>query len=72
MTSRAGIIPADLQNVCPLADSCTHLCRGNWPNMSELVHRASGKGLACTALDADAARPPSIDLRGGRSRLPTP
>jgi hypothetical protein len=28
MTSRSDIIQAELQIVCPLADSCTHLCRG--------------------------------------------
>jgi hypothetical protein len=31
MTSRSNTIPAELQIVCPLPDSCTHLCRGTVP-----------------------------------------
>src|SRR5258706_2937778 len=31
MTSRARNIQAELQTVCPLPDSCTHLCRGTGP-----------------------------------------
>jgi len=49
MTSRSRNIQAELQIVCPLPDSCTHLCRGTGPT-SELVHRASSESLACTAL----------------------
>jgi hypothetical protein len=37
MRSRSGIIQAELQNVCPLADSCTHLCREP-PNTFESVY----------------------------------
>ena len=33
MTSRSDIIPAELQIVCPLPDSCTHLCRGTVPTV---------------------------------------
>ncbi len=33
MTSRSCKISAEFQNVCPVADSCTHLCSGTLPRL---------------------------------------
>ena len=46
MTSRSHKIPAEFQNVCPVADSCTHLCSGTLPGLLRKTSHRDRVGIS--------------------------